>query len=60
MPALTRDLPATPPVPATRRKPDRWMVTVMSGSHRRGRFRTDGSVNVVSILGEEEIDLREA
>jgi hypothetical protein len=36
------------------------MVTVMSGSHRRGRFRTDGSVNVVSILGEEEIDLREA
>jgi Domain of unknown function (DUF1707)/Cell wall-active antibiotics response 4TMS YvqF len=58
--ALTRDLPATPPVPATRRKPVRWMVTVMSGSHRRGRFRAAGSVNVVSILGEEEIDLREA
>jgi hypothetical protein len=39
---LTSDLPLEPgqassPVPA-RRKPVRWMVAIMGGSHRRGRF----------------------
>ena len=45
---------------AQARKPIRWMVAVMGGSHRRGRFRTVGSINAVSVMGGDEIDLREA
>jgi hypothetical protein len=63
---LTSDLPAeggaaavSAPA-ATDRKPVRWMVAVMGGSHRRGRFRTVGSINALAIMGGDEIDLREA
>jgi hypothetical protein len=63
---LTSDLPqeagqagVVAPVPA-RRKPVRWMVAIMGGSHRRGRFRAVGSINAVAIMGGDEIDLREA
>jgi len=65
--ALTSDLPqeggqAQPaPGPETRtRKPVRWMVAIMAGSHRRGRFRAVGSINAIAIMGGDEIDLREA
>jgi Domain of unknown function (DUF1707)/Cell wall-active antibiotics response 4TMS YvqF len=65
---LTSDLPqqaaaepAASGVPrAGVRKPVRWMVAIMGGSRRHGRFRTVGSVNSVSIMGGDEIDLREA
>jgi hypothetical protein len=66
---LTSDLPADGPgqssaaVPAAAgsgSKPVRWMVAVMGGSHRRGRFRTIGSINAVAVMGGDEIDLREA
>jgi Domain of unknown function (DUF1707)/Cell wall-active antibiotics response 4TMS YvqF len=43
-----------------RRKPVRWMVAIMGGSHRRGRFRAVGKINAVAIMGGDEIDLREA
>jgi hypothetical protein len=63
---LTSDLPreagqasAPSPVPA-RNKPVRWMVAIMGGSHRRGRFRAVGRINAVAIMGGDEIDLREA
>jgi DUF1707 SHOCT-like domain len=63
---LTSDLPreagqpsTASPVPAPR-KPVRWMVAIMGGSHRRGRFRTVGRINAVAIMGGDEIDLREA
>jgi len=63
---LTSDLPreagqasAVSPVPS-RKKPVRWMVAIMGGSHRRGRFRTVGSINAVAIMGGDEIDLRDA
>jgi len=63
---LTSDLPreagqasAVSPVPS-RKKPVRWMVAIMGGSHRRGRFRAVGSINAVAIMGGDEIDLREA
>jgi Domain of unknown function (DUF1707)/Cell wall-active antibiotics response 4TMS YvqF len=63
---LTSDLPqeagqaaVSSPVPA-RRKPVRWMVAIMGGSHRRGRFRAVGRINAVAIMGGDEIDLREA
>ena len=73
---LTSDLPSeTGPAPAgvtgggaagaaagygAGRPPVRWMVAIMGGSHRRGRFRAVGSINAVSIMGGDEIDLREA
>jgi Domain of unknown function (DUF1707)/Cell wall-active antibiotics response 4TMS YvqF len=63
---LTSDLPAEAGqpgaglAPARPRKPVRWMVAVMGGSHRRGRFRAVGSINAVAIMGGDEIDLRDA
>jgi hypothetical protein len=67
--ALTSDLPAGGAQgsrsPASARdtqpkRPVRWMVAIMSSSHRRGRFRAVGSINAVAIMGEDEIDLRDA
>jgi hypothetical protein len=66
--ALTTDLPTeaqatqapTPGARARVRKPVRWMVAIMSGSHRRGRFRAVGSINAVAVMGGDDIDLREA
>ena len=70
---LTRDLPADPAAPAVSgqsvgqavaqpgvRKPVRWMVSIMSGQHRRGRFRAVGSINALAFMGGDDIDLREA
>jgi Domain of unknown function (DUF1707)/Cell wall-active antibiotics response 4TMS YvqF len=59
---LTKDLPAQGlPSPAPSRKaPVRWMVAIMGGSHRRGRFRAVGRINAVAIMGGDEIDLRGA
>jgi len=58
---LTSDLPAQGvTAPPSRKTPVRWMVAIMGGSHRRGRFRTVGSINAVAIMGGDEIDLREA
>ena len=61
---LTGDLPREAsqgrPAPALAKKPVRWMVAIMSGSHRRGRFRAVGSINAISIMGGDDIDLREA
>jgi hypothetical protein len=70
---LTSDLPSSPeeaagplpvagsgPAPALPRKPVRWLVAIMGGSHRHGRFRAVGSVNALAIMGGDEIDLREA
>jgi hypothetical protein len=63
---LTGDLPreagqpgGSDPVPSPK-KPVRWMVAIMSGSRRRGRFRAVGSINSVAVMGGNEIDLREA
>jgi hypothetical protein len=56
---LTSDLPAVSGAPSAK-KPVRWMVAVMSGSHRRGRFRAAGTINAVAIMGGDTIDLREA
>jgi hypothetical protein len=60
--ALTADLPGTPAsqVRPPGRKPVRWMVAILGGSHRRGRFRAAGQINTLSVLGGTDIDLREA
>lgn len=62
---LTRDLPEgnaawRPEAAIDTRAPVHWMVAIMGGSHRRGRFRASGTVNAVNIMGGDEIDLREA
>ena len=61
---LTGDLPREAgqghPAPTLARKPVRWMVAILSGSPRRGRFRAVGSINAISIMGGDDIDLREA
>jgi hypothetical protein len=59
---LTRDLPAldVPAVPPARRKPTRWLVSVMGGTERRGRFRLGGQTTVLSLMGGADIDLRQA
>lgn len=59
---LTSDLPQEggQVQPARTKKPVRWMIAIMGGSHRRGRFRAVGRINAVAIMGGDEIDLREA
>ena len=61
---LVSDLPQEAgqgrPAPVMAKKPVRWMVAIMAGSHRRGRFRAVGRINAVAIMGGDEIDLREA
>jgi predicted membrane protein len=32
----------------------------MGGSHRRGRYRLNSAVNVIAVMGGDEIDLRDA
>jgi hypothetical protein len=59
--ALTSDLPGedlAARAPAKRKA--RWMIAILSGTQRRGRFRAVSSINTVAILGGDEIDLRDA
>lgn len=58
--ALMRDLPQKTEAPAGRRKAVRWMVAVMGGSHRRGRYRLASAVNVIAVMGGDDVDLRDA
>jgi hypothetical protein len=55
---LTSDLPVE--TPARRRTPSRWIVSVMGGTERRGRFRLGPQTRVVSVMGGANIDLRRA
>jgi hypothetical protein len=56
---LTSDLPQAGE-PASQRKPVRWIVAILSGSNLRGRYRLAGTLNAISILGGDTIDLRDA
>jgi len=57
---LTRDLPETATTaPARRQKTvSKWIVSVMSGTEKRGRWRLARSTNVVCVMGGAELDLR--
>jgi hypothetical protein len=58
---LTKDLPEeTAAVPVPARKRARWIVSIMGGSQRRGRFRLGPRTNVVAFMGGANIDLRQA
>jgi hypothetical protein len=62
--ALTADLPAsTGPaavLPDTPRKERRWIVAIMGGEQRRGRWRPSRRTNAIAVMGGVDIDLREA
>jgi hypothetical protein len=58
--ALTRDLPARRALPVSRRKPVRWIVTVIGESKRSGRWRVGRRLRVVLGIGECVLDLRGA
>jgi DUF1707 SHOCT-like domain/Cell wall-active antibiotics response LiaF, C-terminal len=61
---LARDLPDTAVparAPQRRQKPvSRWIVSVMSGTEKRGRWRLARDTNVVCVMGGAELDLRHA
>jgi hypothetical protein len=56
--AVAADLPA--PAPEASRKATRWLVAVMGGVTRRGRWRLGERAHVVAIMGGCELDLRGA
>jgi class 3 adenylate cyclase len=68
--AIVADLPelaapsAAPAVPVVgetrRRKIRKWVVAIMSGSNRQGRWRVGDQLTAVCVMGGAEIDLREA
>ncbi len=59
---VKRELPAVSALPAARprRKARRWLVSIMGGADRRGRWRVPRSMVAVSLMGGCELDLRQA
>lgn len=59
---LTRDLPevGAAPLPDKRRpkKASRWIVSIMSGTDKRGRWRLGRDTRVVCFMGGADLDLR--
>jgi hypothetical protein len=57
--ALTADLPQ-PLAPPAERRPRGWIVAVMGGAARKGRWRPPRRTYVLALMGGAELDLREA
>jgi hypothetical protein len=60
---LTADLPAASavaPPPAPPGKDRRWVVAIMGGETRKGRWRPSRRTNAIAVMGGIDIDLREA
>jgi len=63
--ALTADLPAAAAsaatlAPDTARNERRWVVAIMGGEQRKGRWRPSRRTNAIAVMGGVDIDLREA
>jgi len=61
--ALTADLPAATTharLPEEPRKERRWVVAIMGGEQRKGRWRPSRRTNAIAVMGGVDIDLREA
>lgn len=57
---LTADLPQQAAVPTRRLKPTKWVVSVMGGAEKRGRWRVGDRLTSLAIMGGNDIDLRHA
>lgn len=58
---LGADLPASAaPVQENRRKATRWVLSLMGGSAKRGRWRLDRRMNTITVMGGNDLDLRYA
>lgn len=57
---LTRDLPPATSPPQRRRKPTKWIVSVMGGADKRGRWRIGKRLTSIALMGGNDIDLRHA
>jgi hypothetical protein len=57
--ALMADLPDTPTT-AVEPRSSGWIVAVMGGAARKGRWRPPRRTNVFTLMGGAELDLREA
>lgn len=55
--ALAADLPQAVP---SRKRATGWIVAVMSGIERSGRWRLGSRTKVVAVMGGAELDLRQA
>ncbi len=59
--AVTRDLPERAlPAAAPQRTPRRWVVAVMSGAKRKGRWRVEEQCVALALMGGARLDLRDA
>jgi hypothetical protein len=58
--AVRRELPAITSPRAPARKARRWIVSIMGGVDRKGRWRVPRKLTVLSLMGGSEIDLRQA
>jgi hypothetical protein len=57
---LTADLPEAAATPDLRRKPTRWVVSVMGGAEKHGRWRISDRLTSIAFMGGNDIDLRHA
>lgn len=55
---VTRDLPAV--LEPRTRKATNWIVSILGGSNRAGRWRASDRVRVIAVLGGASIDLSHA
>jgi hypothetical protein len=60
--ALTADLPVAAAVGTTavEQRPRGWIVAVLGGAARKGRWQPPRRTNVITLMGGAELDLREA
>ena len=58
--AVTADLPPARPGAGGPRKERGWVISVMGGAERKGRWRPARSTNVVALMGGAALDLRHA
>jgi DUF1707 SHOCT-like domain/Cell wall-active antibiotics response LiaF, C-terminal len=58
--AVVADLPVASPAAAERRPGARWVVGIMGGDDRAGRWRIAERCTVVNVMGGSDLDLRQA
>jgi Domain of unknown function (DUF1707)/Cell wall-active antibiotics response 4TMS YvqF len=58
---LITDLPKSTAEPSRpRRKPTRWVLSLMGGAEKKGRWRVGDRLTAVTVMGGNDIDLRHA